>query len=78
MLKKENMLIITFKNTTEAMAMETACKNAGAPGRLIPLPKVISAGCGLAWCTKPENEAFFRDFINSHNLHPEALQFCLI
>lgn len=50
MRKKELKLVVTFHTTTDAMAMEKACKQAGAPGRLIPVPREISAGCGLAWC----------------------------
>ena len=30
------------------------CLAAGVPGRLIPLPREISAGCGLAWRMLPE------------------------
>ena len=26
------------------------------PGRMIPLPGGIEAGCGLAWCTLPEQK----------------------
>ena len=50
MRKKELKLVITFHTTTDAMAMEKACKQVKAPGRLIPVPREISAGCGLAWC----------------------------
>ena len=52
MIKKEMKLVITFHTTTDAMAMEQACKAAGADGRIIPVPRAISAGCGLAWCAK--------------------------
>lgn len=48
-------LIIAFATTTAAMAMEAACKE--NEGRLIPIPREISAGCGLAWCAEPEQEA---------------------
>lgn len=78
MLKKENMLIITFKTTAEAMAMERVCKEKNASGRLIPVPKSISAGCGMAWCTKPETEPFFREFMAKNEIHPESIQTCLI
>lgn len=54
MRAKENRLIIAFSTTTEAIAAEKACKEAGFPGRLIPLPQVISAGCGLAWSAPVE------------------------
>ena len=39
-------LVITFHTTTEAMAMEQACKAEGADGRIIPVPGNISADCG--------------------------------
>ena len=56
MIKQELRLVITFKTTTEAMAMEKCCKEASAPGRLIPVPKSITAGCGMAWSALPESE----------------------
>lgn len=49
MRKKELKLIITFSTTADAMAMEQACRERGAAGRLIPVPRTIWAGCGLAW-----------------------------
>ena len=49
MRKKELSCIFSFETTTQAMAMENACKKKQIPGRIIPLPKEISAGCGLAW-----------------------------
>ena len=50
MRKKELKLVVTFHTTADAMAMEKACKEHNAPGRLIPVPRAISAGCGLSWC----------------------------
>ena len=47
MRAKELKLIVTFHTTTAAMAMEKACAAAGIPGRLIPVPREITAGCGL-------------------------------
>lgn len=29
--------------------MEAACRSAGLPGRLVPVPGEITAGCGLTW-----------------------------
>lgn len=54
MLKKELRLVITFKNTVDAMRMEEKAKEAGISGRLIPVPPQISAGCGLAFMAHPE------------------------
>ena len=53
MRKNEPTLIITFHTTADAIALEKACRETGRPGRMIPVPRELSAGCGLAWCTSP-------------------------
>ena len=45
----EVRLVITFHTTSEAMAWERACRDEEIPGRLIPVPRQISADCGLSW-----------------------------
>lgn len=55
MREKELKLVITFHTTTAAMAMEKACNARSLPGRLIPVPREITSGCGMAWCAPPEN-----------------------
>ena len=52
---KAPALVISFANVTEALAVENACKAAGLPGRIIPVPREITAGCGLAWKAAPED-----------------------
>lgn len=49
MREKKKYTILTFRTTTDAMAMEKKCAECGIPGRLIPVPREITAGCGLAW-----------------------------
>ena len=44
MREKKLWLIITFHTTTAAMAMESLCTEKGLPGRLIPVPREITAG----------------------------------
>ena len=56
MLKKKPTLIITFATTTQAMAMEKFCTRQNLPGRLIPVPREITAGCGLSWKDRPEEK----------------------
>lgn len=51
---KQAALVVTFATTTDAMEMERFCQERELPGRLIPLPREISAGCGLAWKSPPE------------------------
>ena len=49
MREKRLRLVISFRTTTAAMAMETLCQKEEIGGRIIPLPREISADCGLAW-----------------------------
>ena len=53
MRQKKPTLIITFATTTQAMAMEKFCAEQGLPGRIIPVPREITAGCGLSWKADP-------------------------
>lgn len=78
MIKKEMKLVITFHTTTEAMAMEAACKAASADGRLIPVPRCISAGCGLAWCACLDSEKMLRTLMLEHEITPQAIQSCMV
>lgn len=58
MVKKELCLVVSFNKTIDAMAVEDYCIKNNVAGRLIPLPKEISAGCGLAWkCDVQEKES---------------------
>ena len=47
--------LVTFHTTAQAMAMEKKCGERSLPGRLIPVPRQISSGCGMAWCVPAEN-----------------------
>ena len=78
MIKKQNMLVITFKTTTQAMAMEACCKEKHMPGRLIPLPKSISAGCGMAWSVLPEYENQIMSLMRENNMSYQEARICLI
>ena len=53
---KRKYVILTFATTEAALAVEAACAEHGWPGRLIPTPQSVSAGCGLAW-RAPADEA---------------------
>lgn len=48
-------LVVTFPTTAAAMACEQLCGGQGLPGRMIPVPGEISAGCGLAWKAAPQD-----------------------
>lgn len=78
MRKKELKLIITFHTTTDAMAMEKMCKQRDIPGRLIPVPRALSAGCGLSWCAEPHQSEVIRTEMKRAGIKAEALQECMV
>ena len=54
MREKKPALVIAFETTSQALAAEALFTSSGLPGRMIPLPSNLSAGCGLAWKAEPE------------------------
>ena len=68
MLKKKPALIITFATTTRAMATETFCARQQLPGRLIPVPREITSGCGLSWKAQPEEKEMLLDALEKEGL----------
>ena len=57
MRAKRPYIVLSFGSTVAAMAWEKHCTEKTIPGRLIPLPRELSAGCGLAWRMLPEEWA---------------------
>lgn len=43
------LAVFTFYTTADAMAAERVCARRGLPGRLMPVPRALSADCGIAW-----------------------------
>lgn len=68
MRQKCMKLVVTFHTTTAAMAMETACAAAGLPGRLIPVPREITAGCGMAWKAEPSDRPALESFVKEKGI----------
>ena len=78
MRKKELKLIVTFHTTADAMAMEKACKGENAPGRLIPVPRIISSGCGLAWCADVSDKDLLVGVLQKVGLKEEEIHECMV
>lgn len=56
MTRQKPALVITFDATVQAMAAEELFRRTGLPGRMIPVPSQIAAGCGLAWKALPQEQ----------------------
>lgn len=78
MIRRELRLIITFSSTTDALLMEQSCHEKQLPGRLIPVPRSISASCGLAWSTDVNEDKAIQALLTHIQLHPEGIYQCMI
>lgn len=74
MRTKKPALVVTFSATVDAMAMERYCLDHQLPGRLIPIPREISAGCGLAWKTLPAEKDHFIQALADAGIRWEAME----
>lgn len=68
MREKSTKLVITFPNTSAAMALDSVYTSAMGQGKLIPVPGKIAAGCGLAWCDHPSSEEYLRKIMEEKGI----------
>lgn len=73
MREKKMQCVVTFKTTTQAMAFEEIAKKATLTGRLIPLPREISAGCGLSWKDNLESRVIIGELISKYDLKHDEI-----
>lgn len=77
MREKQKYMVVTFSSTTQAMEMEKKCKQKNIPGRLIPVPESVAAGCGMCWCVKFEQKEIVETFLKEENLSIQNKKECL-
>ena len=73
MREKTLRAVVAFHTTTDALAMETYCAERGVPGRLIPLPTIISAGCGMCWSAPAAAQQDVTDAAQSAGIKPDGI-----
>ena len=78
MRQREEKGIVTFRTTTGAMAMERACKESGVPGRLIPVPRTITAGCGMCWAAPKEAREAVEELVMDRHLDVDGIYAIII
>ena len=78
MRKKELKLVVTFHTTADAMAMEKACTEHQVPGRIIPVPRAISAGCGLSWCADLSDREAIVSMMKEAGIEEEEIHECMV
>lgn len=73
MREKKKYMVISFHSTTEAMSFEKQCMEKDIPGRLIPIPREITAGCGLAWRILSEEYPLCRQQIQDFHIQYQGI-----
>lgn len=69
---KKKTWILTFESTTQAMAADKFGIEQKLPGRLIPIPREITAGCGLCWKADPKEREKVLETLQAAGYHWEA------
>jgi len=78
MRERSEKCVVTFRTTAGAMAMEAACGAEGIPGRLIPVPRSVSAGCGLCWAAPPERREALEELVMKKRLDVDGIYAIII
>ena len=73
MREKTEKCVVTFRTTPGAMAMERLCREQGVPGRLIPVPRSITAGCGMCWAAPREAREAVEDLVVKEHLDVDGI-----
>lgn len=73
MFKKTMKIIISFHSISEVLKFEKECKKFKIKGRVIPIPREISAGCGMAWCSEIEMEDKINELIKDSKIELDKI-----
>lgn len=73
MRAKEPFIVVAFDATTAALGMEQAARMHGLRGRLVPVPRQLSAGCGMAWREPADNEDALRRVLAAEGIDSEQV-----
>lgn len=66
--QKTPHVVVAFDTLADAMAFEIASKQYDIPGRVIPVPPEVDAGCGTAWSAPLGERAAVEAAIEQYSL----------
>ena len=78
MRERTEKCVVTFRTTTGAMEMERSCGEAGLPGRLIPVPRAITAGCGMCWAAPTGAREALEELVMKKHLDVDGIYAIII
>ena len=70
---KKPYIVIAFENQEDVLALEEAALIHDIPGRIIPLPSEVSAGCGMAWALPVDVAESITSQLNDLKLSYESI-----
>lgn len=77
MREKKQWLSVTL-HTSAARRQRRPANRAGLPGMNHPVPREITADCGLGWRTAPENREKTEALFKSLSLETDGYHICLL
>lgn len=69
-MNKEFCLLITFSSLYHALELEEI---ATQYGRLIPVPTIVKAGCGMCFKTQKLDQNFWKNYLDEHDIKYEQI-----
>ena len=72
MRERKTWLVVTFHTTAAAIGMEKLCAARGLAGRLIPVPRALTADCGMAWRAEIDRRAALEALAAGEGLEVEG------
>lgn len=71
--KKQPYSVVTFHTTAQALGFKALVVDGELVGRLAPIPRQLSAGCGFAWIEPRENTVALDRVLADYDLGFEAV-----
>lgn len=66
-------LYVVFYTTSEAMATEMACRENDIEGKLVSVPREISAGCGISYESIEDNFEKIKTLLENEDIEYEDI-----
>ena len=73
MIAKKLKAVFSFAKTSDAMKMDKINNENKLPGKMIPVPREISAGCGIAYSIDASIKENAISLANENNVNIESI-----
>lgn len=67
-------LYVAFHVTADAMATEAVLRENEVEGKLVPVPRSLSAGCGISWRGQASDEEITKKLLLENDIEWEQIK----